>query len=549
MSALLHIAVTKLYVLLNKRDALTTSVTLKSLSERVAINWPGVKEGLKSCGPSVAVLLALDVIIAAIILLLFGPLKNSLWLMAGAVLLVLAFIAALSYIATNAKRHHQQETGCRQIVFILTIVSVLALIVITGIQAGQQAAQPGGATHFGVLGSWAIIIILFSFLLLYVGFLKNGRWLGIIMDGRNQMSLSYFQVFIWTILIVSSLLAFALINIGAAPLLNNTTVVNTIIPLNNTTLVVGILNNTAVVNNTTLLTAVLNNTAPVNNTTLIVGVASSQNATNVTANYLNAVNISIPTDVLAILGITLASVVGKPLVSGVFKKSATKEEIITALKLWLQKHAVADADANTILGGGQGTQLPDSNSINQIITQVLTAVTTVRDDLRTKYPANEYVQSLSSGLGAVAALAGDAQTTQLWTSLNDWKAKIAQVPEQDRAAATDVLNRLENVLYVTSKLKNATFDGLVVINRDIQDALPSDIFTGDEIAMWDRVDLSKMQMFLFTTVLALAYAFAIAGMLTGASPLLQTFPNIDPVLAGFLAASNAGYLVYKGVPQ
>lgn len=103
----------------------------------------------------------------------------------------------------------------------------------------------------------------------------------------------------------------------------------------------------------------------------------------------------------------------------------------------------------------------------------------------------------------------------------------------EKEELTAAFEELGSILAVVKRLRKVTFDGLTVFNRDIDDALPSDIFTGDEIATWGYVDLSKAQMFFFTTVLALAYALDIAGMLTGVSPQLKAFPNVDPIMAGF----------------
>ncbi|MEO1194240.1 MAG: hypothetical protein AAFY02_20980, partial [Pseudomonadota bacterium] len=44
---------------------------------------------------------------------------------------------------------------------------------------------------------------------LFVGFKVRGSLLGVLIDSRNKMSLSQFQLFIWTWLLVSSFFAVA----------------------------------------------------------------------------------------------------------------------------------------------------------------------------------------------------------------------------------------------------------------------------------------------------------------------------------------------------
>ncbi|MGZ4950685.1 MAG: hypothetical protein ACXVI0_06175 [Halobacteriota archaeon] len=82
-------------------------------------------------------------------------------------------VALFAWSATRERRRPLEITY-RQIVFVLTIVSVLVTIVMIGVQGEQQAAQRG--TRLGALRSWVITFTLLRFLGLYIGFMKNARW-------------------------------------------------------------------------------------------------------------------------------------------------------------------------------------------------------------------------------------------------------------------------------------------------------------------------------------------------------------------------------------
>lgn len=63
--------------------------------------------------------------------------------------------------------------------------------------------------------SWAITLGLFLVVLLLAGCAVNGRWNGVFIDRDNRISLSRFQIVIWTVLLVGSLFTAGLSNAGA----------------------------------------------------------------------------------------------------------------------------------------------------------------------------------------------------------------------------------------------------------------------------------------------------------------------------------------------
>jgi hypothetical protein len=76
----------------------------------------------------------------------------------------------------------------------------------------------------------------------------------------------------------------------------------------------------------------------------------------------------------------------------------------------------------------------------------------------------------------------------------------------------------------------------------------SDLFRGEEVGDRDHLDLGKVQMFLFTVVLVLAYGLAVADMFDETSGTFASLPAIDDGVVTLLAISHAGYLTRKALP-
>lgn len=88
--------------------------------------------------------------------------------------------------------------------------------------------------------------------------------------------------------------------------------------------------------------------------------------------------------------------------------------------------------------------------------------------------------------------------------------------------------------------------GLLYANSDVKDAAFSDMFEGDEIGNTAFVDLSKVQMFLFTIVAALTYVVLLFSTIKTQEPYLLTkFPDLPQGLIAILGISHAGFLVNK----
>ena len=87
--------------------------------------------------------------------------------------------------------------------------------------------------------------------------------------------------------------------------------------------------------------------------------------------------------------------------------------------------------------------------------------------------------------------------------------------------------------------------GQTIMNPTPQDSQWSDLFRGEEAGNIAQIDLSKVQNFLFTLILLLAYGFALGSMFTGNTGKITEFPALDTGMVALLGISHAGYLVSK----
>ncbi len=89
--------------------------------------------------------------------------------------------------------------------------------------------------------------------------------------------------------------------------------------------------------------------------------------------------------------------------------------------------------------------------------------------------------------------------------------------------------------------------GKVVHLRSEADSRFADLFHGEEEADGDHVDLGKVQMFLFTVVLILAYGLTLGDMFEDRTSAFTSLPAVDEAVVTLLAISHAGYLAKKAL--
>jgi hypothetical protein len=110
------------------------------------------------------------------------------------------------------------------------------------------------------------------------------------------------------------------------------------------------------------------------------------------------------------------------------------------------------------------------------------------------------------------------------------------------------------VATAASKLKEAPDDikkncvGTLYANATVADAEFTDLFEGEELGNTTSVDVSRVQMFLFTIIAGLSYAVLLWNQMRGVpAAQLNALPDVTNGLVALLGISHAGYLASKGV--
>ena len=121
--------------------------------------------------------------------------------------------------------------------------------------------------------------------------------------------------------------------------------------------------------------------------------------------------------------------------------------------------------------------------------------------------------------------------------LNRKESKKPSTGELERTA----LKLKENVDDI-----NKNSDGSLYRNTGMEDARFSDIFEGDEIGNTAHIDIAKVQMFVFTVVIAITYIGSLLRWVAVPEEW-DVFPALSPEVVALLGISHAGYLSNKAV--
>ncbi|MEJ2709902.1 MAG: hypothetical protein P8074_19990 [Anaerolineales bacterium] len=92
-------------------------------------------------------------------------------------------------------------------------------------------------------------------------------------------------------------------------------------------------------------------------------------------------------------------------------------------------------------------------------------------------------------------------------------------------------------------------DGILCTNLEYKQANFTDIFTGEELGNCGRLDLGKVQMFIFTLIAVVSFVSTLSGSMAANALTVETFtfPTLSDGLVALLGISHAGYLVDKAV--
>jgi Ca2+/Na+ antiporter len=89
--------------------------------------------------------------------------------------------------------------------------------------------------------------------------------------------------------------------------------------------------------------------------------------------------------------------------------------------------------------------------------------------------------------------------------------------------------------------------GQVAFNATPEQARLADMFKGDETGNAPYLDMSKVQLFFFTIVIALAYGMGLGELFLTTTGAVEEFPGLSESILVLLGISHAGYLGYKSV--
>jgi multidrug efflux pump subunit AcrA (membrane-fusion protein) len=216
----------------------------------------------------------------------------------------------------------------------------------------------------------------------------------------------------------------------------------------------------------------------------------------------NPLNIALPVELVTALGISTASLAGSSLVKS--NKSTKESRVVIQLQDQVEQ-AQAEVTAKT-------------QQVNQLTSDAAATWTTLKAQTA---DAEIVKQSLKGQVVQAKADLGQAEQR-----LQASQENLQQVAEMPR-------------------------EGLIKTNRIVTDASLMDLFTGDEIGNFDRVDLSKVQMFLLTIVVLVAYSAALYDLLLDQAAVFDpagiSLPLFSASISTLLVISHGGYLAVKAV--
>ena len=290
---------------------------------------------------------------------------------------------------------------------------------------------------------WLIIAGVMALLLIALGLKVNGHALGVLIDTRNRISLSRLQTTLWTGLVLSALLAITLPR------------------------------------------------------ALPEGLSQSHA-------IKQPLNIAIPTELLAALGLSAASLAGSSFIKS--NKASKETRLVSELQ-----NQVTTAQANV------STQQQELSQLTNEVSAKWSALKAEKQE-----PARMKLQQ------------------KLRSEIEQARAELSKAEQNLQAS--------QNSLKALVELPRS---GVIKINSQPTEASLLDLFMGDEIGNFAQVDLSKVQMFAITLVILVAYGAALYSLLLDQqvvfNPAGVSLPALSASLSTLLAISQGGYLAVKAV--
>ncbi len=392
------------------------------------------------------------------------------------------------------------------------LVALAAVVLAAGLAIALRGGLWRWIVDRTVTSQWLLVLLLFTVLLGVIGRQINGRWLGVLIDSRNKMSLSRLQVALWTLVVLSAYLTIAVPRIFDKP---------------------------------PAPTAFAQLVAGHPDDPILVTCEKRLGRKPASAAECDAgpLQITFPEELLLALGISMTSFAGSTLIQNSKKKKEVnlqaKDGALVALE---QKRT----EARSRLAAARDALNAALEEKNRTVTQMDDAIAAA-------------AQRLAEATSDAEKKAAQAAQEQVQKQAEARKAAAAK-KHADAAAAFEAAQQAATAAdaecdKANDELHTATTEaeGLLHKNASPADASFGDLFRGEEIANYLLVDMSKVQMFFFTVVVVLAYGAAIGALLDDPRTLHNFlgvgFPPFSNSLDALLGISHGAYLSVKTVDQ
>lgn len=355
---------------------------------------------------------------------------------------------------------------------------------------------------------WMLMIVLVSLFIIGLGLQVNGKWYGAWIDSRNRVSLSRMQITLWTILTLGTFLAIAIPRSVPGALLDITAEQLAECQATYLRETLGILDLEEYRSAAPLLAAEAEEEA-------LRACAPSRN---------RALNISFPGELLAALGISTVSFAGATQI-----KSLKRNRVVVDQQIETEQQRKLIASQKVL-----AEKTTSAERFNTSLGEVKEALNDINAELS--------VSSLP------AEVRTEKETTKalIVAQMRDTEKRLVAAERERESAETAYLAAKQ-----AYEIESKGAVGILKVNAKPSDATLRDLFQGDEIGNYDRIDLSKVQMFLFTQTLILAYGAAVYQLMRDPldmfNPLGVALPLFSTSLIILLGISHTGYLSVKSI--
>lgn len=392
----------------------------------------------------------------------------------------------------------------------LSIISIVAIFFV-------GLVLPKGLNWFFVIGFMICFVV-------SIGWLRTGRLSGIFINERNLMSLSRFQLVLWTIIVLSAFLTIALIRISAS-MADPTAIPD---PL-------------AIALPEQLWTLLGISTASLVGSPLILSTKAQKKPTSQQQEAFFAGKVAkFDEENAKTIAANLMDTKGRKLSDKIFENAIIKNTTMPPEKNSLDKKR-NDLNVELITLGAT------KDDLTKRLQTLAATKTTLTKSLQTfaKSKDKKEIDQVKTELEK-----NNNETLSIGSELSNTNEEIDAKNSELKEAQAQLLvlgKRTKTIVNEVKKLKNnAESSGILNVNADIKDASFSDMFQGDEEGNCNHIDMAKVQMFFFTLIIAFSYMVLLVNLILNSDATeLGNFPKLSDGLVALLGISTAGYLGNK----